>query len=70
MSKTEKTNSFSDSFEELEEIVAWFDSSDATDLDESLKKFERGAELSKEIKKYLETAENKVEKIKAEFDIQ
>ena len=68
MSKADE-NSFSKKFAELEEIVAWFDG-DVQDVDESLKKFERGAELSQELKKYLEETENRVQKIKEKFDVE
>lgn len=65
---SQKNNqSFSEKFEELEEIVSYFEGSQL-DVDESLAKFERGVELSKELQKYLETAQNKVEKIKLTFD--
>lgn len=61
------TVDFSGKFRELDEIIAYFDS-DELDIDESLKQFERGVELSKELKEYLEQAKNKVEKIKADFE--
>ena len=66
MPKTTKDQSYSEKFAELEEIVAWFDG-DVQDLDQSIEQFERGVELSKEIKKYLNEAENKVTKIKESF---
>ena len=62
-----KDDSIAKKFTELDEIVEWFDSDDV-DLEKSLEKFERGATLSKEIKKYLDEAENKVKKIKADFE--
>lgn len=52
---------------ELEDITAWFERPDV-DLDQSLAKFERGLELSGSLKDYLQTVENKVEKIKQRFD--
>jgi exodeoxyribonuclease VII small subunit len=67
MSKNDEVN-FSEKFSELEAIVEWFDG-DVKDVDESLKKFERGVELSKELKDYLKNAENKVKKIKADFEL-
>ena len=63
-----KDQSLSNKFKELEDIVEWFDG-DNLDLDKSLEKFERGAELSKEIKTFLDHAENKVKKIKADFEV-
>ncbi len=68
MSAQSKEQSFAEKFAELEEIVAWFDG-DVKDIDESLNKFERGAELSKELQKYLDETENKVTKIKQKFDV-
>jgi exodeoxyribonuclease VII small subunit len=65
---TKNDQSFAEKFSELESIVEWFEG-DAQDIDESLRKFERGAELSKELKKYLEQTENKVTKIKEKFDV-
>jgi exodeoxyribonuclease VII small subunit len=58
---------FEPALKELEDITQWFESGDA-DLDQGLVKFERGMELAAELKKHLETVENRVEKIKARFD--
>lgn len=58
---------FSKGFEELENITRWFDSQETLDLDAGLKKFERGLELSAELKKKLTQVENKVEEIKQKF---
>lgn len=60
-------NDFASEMEELEQIVAWFERGDG-DLDESLKKFERGMELAEKLKKHLETVENKAEVIRKKFD--
>lgn len=57
---------FAKSFEELEEIVADFEKGDI-DLDEGLKKFERGLVLAHDLKKYLAEVENKVEVLKEKF---
>jgi len=62
-----KPLSFSKTFEELEAITAWFES-DEVDLEEGLKKFERGLELASECKKMLGNVENKVEEIKKKFN--
>lgn len=70
MPKANKSDKgFSEKFQELEEIVEWF-SGDAKDIDESLKKFERGIELSNELRAFLKETENKVEKIKKKFDVE
>jgi len=63
--KTKQFN-FTKSFKELEEITEWFEQDDV-DLDEGLKKFERGLELAKACKDKLSEVENKVEEIKNKF---
>lgn len=65
MTKT-KTAQFGDAYRELEEIVAWFEKDDI-DLDEGLKKFERGLELAAQCRERLKSVENKVTEIKAKF---
>lgn len=59
--------SFAKTFEELEAITAWFEGDDV-DLEEGLKKFERGLELAKACKDQLGEIENKVEEIKKKFE--
>ena len=61
-----KEINFAKSFEELEAITEWFER-DGADLDEGLKKFERGLELAKLCKEKLSEVENKVETIKKKF---
>ncbi len=68
MSTNKDDKTFAEKFAELEKIVEWFDG-DVSDIDESLKKYERGAELSAELKDYLKETENKVTKIKEKFDV-
>jgi exodeoxyribonuclease VII small subunit len=63
---TAKPFQFEAALKELEEITAWFESSDV-DLDAGLAKFERGMELSTQLKEHLQAVENRVEKIKAKF---
>jgi exodeoxyribonuclease VII small subunit len=63
---TTKPFEFEKSLKELEEITAWFESSDV-DLDAGLAKFERGMELATELKTHLAGVENRVEKIRARF---
>lgn len=60
------TSDFGAAYKELEEIIGWFERADA-DLDEGLKKFERGLELAKLCKDRLKDVENKVTQIKAKF---
>ncbi len=58
---------FSKAFEELEQITAWFEKGEA-DLDEGLKKFERGLELAKVCKVKLSEVENKIKELKNKFE--
>lgn len=65
---TKKTTvNFSKAFEELEQITAWFEKGEA-DLDEGLKKFERGLELAKICKGKLSEVENKIKELKKRFE--
>lgn len=61
-----KKPSFAANFAELEQIVEWFETADV-DLDEGLKKFERGLELAKLCKTKLGEVENKVVELKKKF---
>lgn len=65
MAKEQKLN-FGESFSELEKIVQWFESEEV-DLDEGLKKFERGLELAGKLKARLKEVEAKVIEIKTKF---
>jgi exodeoxyribonuclease VII small subunit len=65
MKKEAKTN-FAADFKELEDIVQWFENNEV-DLEEGLKKFERGLELAKQCRTRLKDVENKVVAIKAKF---
>ena len=53
---------------ELETIAAWFEGSQVN-LDEGLAKFERGMELAGQLRQHLEEIGNRVEKVKARFDV-
>ncbi|MDZ7785582.1 MAG: exodeoxyribonuclease VII small subunit [Candidatus Saccharibacteria bacterium] len=48
--------------EELDEVFAELESEDI-DIDEAFKKYERGAELIKQLEAKLKAAENKIKKI-------
>ena len=63
---TTKPFQFESALKELEAITQWFESSDV-DLDQSLAKFERGMELTAQLKDHLQSVENRVEKIKQRF---
>ena len=65
MKKTEQF-SFADAFKELEGIVEWFETQEV-DLEEGLKKFERGLDLARRCRTRLKEVENKVTQIKAKF---
>ncbi|HBW74160.1 MAG: exodeoxyribonuclease VII small subunit [Candidatus Magasanikbacteria bacterium GW2011_GWA2_45_39] len=66
MAKEAKKIHFAHEFKELEAITEWFEKEDL-DLEEGLKKFERGLELASSLKEYLGKVENKVKEIKAKF---
>ena len=64
----EKFN-FTKAYKEIEEINEWFQRDDI-DLDEALKKYERGMELIKKCKERLKQAENKFEELKKKYQIE
>jgi exodeoxyribonuclease VII small subunit len=63
----EKFN-FTKACKEIEEINEWFQGEDI-DLDEALKKYEKGMELIAKCKERLKEAENKFEEIKKKYSI-
>jgi len=64
---TKAKQSFAKSFQELEDIAAWFEGNDV-DLEEGLKKFERGMQLASDLRERLKSAEVKIEQIRKKFD--
>jgi exodeoxyribonuclease VII small subunit len=52
---------------ELREIITWFES-DTFDVDQAVRKYQRGLELVQQLEKYLGTAENTVRQLKAKFN--
>lgn len=62
-----KAASYQEMNKELESLLSDLQSSDM-DIDEALKAYERGMELVKDLEAYLKTAENKVIKIKTQFE--
>lgn len=64
---TKDSQSFSKLFEELEKITQEFEHQENLDIDDSLKKFERGLEIASTLKKRLVDVELKVKKIKEKF---
>ncbi|HEX7260049.1 MAG TPA: exodeoxyribonuclease VII small subunit [Candidatus Saccharimonadia bacterium] len=67
MSTPSKPSDFTQKLSELEAITEWFESGEV-DLNQALTKFERGMELTEELKKQLQDVENRVQKIRAKFD--
>lgn len=63
---TSKTN-YQDLSRELDEILAKLQSSEL-DIDEALKAYERGMVVAKQLEDYLKTAENKITKLKTNWD--
>lgn len=64
---SKKRPSYGELETELREIIAWFES-DNFDVDEAVTKYRRGREVLRLLEEYLETAENTVRELKAEFD--
>lgn len=52
---------------ELDTILAQLQTDDFN-IDEAIKLYERGIQISKELESYLKTAQNKVTKLKASFN--
>lgn len=61
-----KQLTFSEAFSELEDLTRWFEEEEI-ELDEGMKKFERGLELAQVCKKKLQEVENNVTKLKKKF---
>jgi exodeoxyribonuclease VII small subunit len=55
---------YAEALKELEEITSYLESNDA-DLDEAIKKFERGSELASKIEEHLKTTENTIKTIRS-----
>lgn len=61
-----KQFNFTESYEELEKIVADFEARDI-DLEKDLPRFERGLQLAQQLQKRLKQLENKVVEIERKF---
>ena len=59
-------STFKTKLNELEKILEWFEKDNA-DLNMAVKKFEKGMQLSSELKEELNKIEGKVKVIKAKF---
>ncbi len=66
MNTKQKKMEFKNAFEELEELVGEFETKEIN-LDDGLKKFERGLELAKFCRDHIEAVENKVVEIKKKY---
>ncbi len=67
--KTSSTaQSFAQQFEELERIVALFESG-KLDVDDSLEYFEKGLQLAEGLKKQLKSVEQQVESLKRKYTV-
>lgn len=64
---TKKQALFAEQFSELEEITRWFERGDA-DLDEGLKKYERGLALASQCRARLQEIENTVISLKKQYE--
>lgn len=62
-----KSDNFSSSFKELEELASWFEQ-EQPDLDKGLQKFERAMELAASCREQLAKAEQKIQEIKGRFE--
>ena len=54
---------------ELQAIITWFES-DNFDVDQAVRKYERGLELVAQLEKYFDAAKNTVRQLKAKFETQ
>lgn len=52
---------------ELDDVLARLQSAEL-DVDEAVRAYERGMEIAKELEAYLKDAENKVKKVKADWE--
>lgn len=62
-----QSNNIAVKLTELEELLAWFEQDDL-DIEEALKKYEKGQELAVDIKKRLTEVENKITVLEKKFD--
>ena len=60
---------FRDAYAKLNKIISYFEGDEETfDIDVAILKFEEGVNIAKQIRIALESAENRVKKIKLEYD--
>ncbi|MFA6522580.1 MAG: exodeoxyribonuclease VII small subunit [Patescibacteria group bacterium] len=63
---TKKQSNFAENFAELENLTQWFETEEV-DVEEGIKKFERGLELASLCKARLAEVENKVTELKKKY---
>jgi exodeoxyribonuclease VII small subunit len=63
---SEEKQTIAENLEQLEELLAWFESEEIT-VEAALEKYEQALKLSKTLEKQLTDAKNKVEVIKKKF---
>lgn len=64
-----QAKSFEEKLQDLEQVVAWFESDEVT-LEKSMAKFEAGMALAQELEKEVAEVENRIQIIKQKFDTQ
>lgn len=64
---SDKKLTIEDLIDELEQLLAWFDSDNVT-VEQSLKNYERAQELVREIETLLTAAKNQITKIDLKFN--
>lgn len=60
-------NTISTALGELEELLEWFEQDDM-DIEEALKKYEKGQKLTADIRERLAVVENKITVLEQKFD--
>lgn len=60
-------NTISTALDELEELLEWFEQDDM-DIEEALKKYEKGQKLTADIRERLAVVENKITVLEQKFD--
>lgn len=67
MAKSNHQKSYQDMSEELQGILAELQTGEL-DIEQAIKRYERGMELADEMERYLKEAELKITQLKAKFD--
>ena len=67
MAKKENKEKISESLDQLEKLIKWFDEQEEVDVREGLEKVREGAVLVKDLRAKLKTVENEFEELKREL---